>query len=81
MIDIVTVDWRRFNQSNIPLNNSRDMPSVLRQLHISLMKAASLAVTKAGFVRGPSRSLAALNTGTGMAVSPYSSTRYLISSK
>jgi hypothetical protein len=48
---------------------------------MSLTKAASLAVIKAGSVRGPSMSLVALKTGVGMAVPPYSSARYLVSFK
>jgi hypothetical protein len=81
VIDVVTVDWKRLNQSNILPNSLRAMPSVLRRLRISLAKAASLTTIKAGSVGGPSGSLAALNTGTGMAVLLYSSIRYLVSSR
>ena len=77
----MTVDWRRLNQSNILLNSLRAIPSVLWRLRTLSVKAALLVAIKAGSVRGPSRSLAALNTGAGMAVSPYSNTRYLVSFK
>jgi hypothetical protein len=45
------------------------------------MKAMSLATIKVGFVRGPSRSLLALNTRVMIAIPLYSNARYLISSK
>jgi hypothetical protein len=45
---------------------------------MSLAKAVSLVVIKAGFIRGPSRSLMALKTGSGMAIPPYFNIRYLM---
>jgi hypothetical protein len=48
---------------------------------MSFMKVVSLAAIKVSFVRGPSRSLLALNIGVVIAVLLYSSVRYLMSSR
>jgi hypothetical protein len=81
VVEVVTVDCRRFNQSNILPNNISTIPLVLLRVRASSAKAALLAATKTGSLEGSSRSLVALNTGNGMAVPPYSSARYFVFSR
>jgi hypothetical protein len=54
---------------------------VLLRVRSSSAKAASLAAIKTGLLGGSLRSLVILNTGDGLVVPPYSSARYLVSSR
>jgi hypothetical protein len=81
VVEVVTVDYKRLNQSNIPPNSIRVIPSVLLWVRSSSAKAASLATTKTSLLGRSLRLLVILNTGDGLVVPLYSNTRYLMSSR